>query len=244
MSTDRQRACDRVAGFTLIEALVATALMAMILVALATITGQWMPNWNRGINRVQGDDDLALGLDRLVADLAAAEFIPASAQTPQPLFNGSSQSVVLVRTALSPNAHAGLDIVRFSETNTASGPMLVRTRAPFIPDVEGSRRAQPDFTDPVTLVYAPYRIWFAYAGADRVWRDSWQDQALLPRAVRLTVRDATTRRALAVSTATLLHVAIPAFCIRAKSLADCRTSPLPRGNAAAPGNVSGSAHSQ
>ena len=62
-------------GFTLIEALFATALMGAILAALATVTAQWLPNWNRGFARVQRNELLALGLERLVADLAAAEFV-------------------------------------------------------------------------------------------------------------------------------------------------------------------------
>ena len=45
-----QQRCDKDtrAGFTLLEALVATALMGLILAALATITAQWLPNWDRG----------------------------------------------------------------------------------------------------------------------------------------------------------------------------------------------------
>ena len=42
-----------VSGFTLFEALVATALMGVILAALTMLTSQWLPNWNRGIARVQ-----------------------------------------------------------------------------------------------------------------------------------------------------------------------------------------------
>src|SRR5262245_38984581 len=52
------------AGFTLLEALIATALMAIILAALATITAQWLPNWNRGLARLQRNEHMALGLDR------------------------------------------------------------------------------------------------------------------------------------------------------------------------------------
>jgi len=37
------------AGFTLIEVLMATLLMTVILAALATVTAQWLPNWNRGM---------------------------------------------------------------------------------------------------------------------------------------------------------------------------------------------------
>ena len=36
-------------GFTLIETLVALALTGLVLSALANITSQWLPNWNRGI---------------------------------------------------------------------------------------------------------------------------------------------------------------------------------------------------
>ncbi len=234
MSARQSQIRNRIAGFTLIEALVATALMATILAALATITAQWMPNWNRGMSRVQSDEDLALGLDRLVADLAAAEFVPAGPQTVAPLFSGTSQSVIFVRTALSPNAHPSLEIVRFAEINGANGPVLMRTRAPFEPDGINDRD-QLHFTDPVALVRAPYRISLSYAGADRVWRDTWEREKLLPRAVRLIVRDATTRRALAVSTATLLHVESPPDCLSANSFANClasRQQPTPDGGRA------------
>src|SRR5205085_7223546 len=57
------------AGFTLIEVLLATLLMTVILAALATVTSQWLPNWNRGIARVQRAEKLAIGLDRIAADL-------------------------------------------------------------------------------------------------------------------------------------------------------------------------------
>jgi len=225
--TVRRRSCrSRIAGFTLLEALIATALMAMILIALATITAQWMPNWNRGMTRVQQDENLALGLDRLVADLTAAEFIPASRQTLKPFFDGTSHSVTFVRTTLSPNASPGLEIVRYGEVSSTHGSVLVRTWAPFVREV-GNDREQPHFADPVALVHAPYRILLSYAGADRVWRDTWQHETLLPKAVRLTVRDAVTGTTLAASTATLLHVEIPADCINAKSFADCLASLSP-----------------
>ncbi len=226
MTARPQRRRHHIAGFTLLEALIATALMAMVLMALATITAQWMPNWNRGMSRVQQDEDLALGLDRLLADLSAAEFIPVGRQTLKPLFDGTSHSLTFVRTALSPNASPGLEIVRYGEVSGANGPVLVRTRAPFVRQA-GNDQDQPRFSDPVALVHAPYRILLSYAGADRVWHDTWQHETLLPKAVRLTVRDAITNTTLAASTATLLHVEIPADCINAKSIGDCLASLYP-----------------
>lgn len=219
-----------IAGFTLIEALVATALMAMLLTALATITAQWMPNWNRGMARVERADDLALALDRFVADLAAAEFIPANRKTLMPYFDGTSDSVTFVRTALSPNAPPGLEIVHIAEVKSANGAALVRTQAPFVRleqaehNEQADRDEGPRFANPVALISEPYSVSLSYAGADSVWHDTWQQAPFLPKAVRLTVRNLKTRWALAVSTATLLHIEMPATCIKTQSFADCVSS--------------------
>ncbi len=211
------------AGFTLLEALAATVVMTVIVAALATITAQWLPNWNRGLVRIQHYEQLALGLERLSADLAAAQFIPPSRTTSQPMFDGSTHSVTFVRTALVPYAFPGLEVVRFAETGREGGLVLVRTRAPFLPLGEGAAD-QRNFADPVVLVRPPYRLSFSYAGADRVWRDAWRREKQLPRAIKLTLRETATQRTLAVSTATLVHAEVPAECIVAKSLAACLES--------------------
>src|SRR3954447_25537122 len=51
-----RRASDSTGGFTLLEAVIALALMGIILGALATISSQWLPNWNRGIGRLQREE--------------------------------------------------------------------------------------------------------------------------------------------------------------------------------------------
>jgi general secretion pathway protein J len=223
------------AGFTLIEALIATALMAAILAAIATVTAQWLPNWNRGFTRVQRNELFAQGFERLVADLAAAQFIPASRQNLMPVFEGTESSVIFVRAALGPNAPMGLEIIRVAEVADNRVPMLVRTRAQNVPLADGYA---PRFTDPVVLVRAPYRVTFAYAGADRIWRSSWRGSPMLPRAVRLQVRDTATQQLLHVSTATMVHSEAPADCVLAEVLADClegRSRPAAGGEQAAPG---------
>jgi general secretion pathway protein J len=212
-------------GFTLIETLFATALMGAVLAALATVTAQWLPNWNRGFQRVQRSELLNLGLERLVADLAAAEFIPPNRRTPNPFFDGEQLSVTFVRSALGPNARPGLEIVRLAETADERGPVMVRMHAPFAPiPPDAGPSYQPAFADPVVLVRAPYRVSFAYAGPDRVWKDTWRDAAVLPSAVRVTLRDAASQRVLSVSTATSIHVEISAECVRPSVEAECGRS--------------------
>ena len=57
-------------GFTLIETLVALALMGLVLSALANLTAQWLPNWNRGLNRIQRSELIGTALQRIADDLA------------------------------------------------------------------------------------------------------------------------------------------------------------------------------
>ncbi len=206
-----------VAGFTLVEALAALVLMGLVLTALATITGQWLPNWSRGFARVQRSELLASAIDRIVADLAAAEFVPPSRETRQPLFEGAERSVTFVRTTLGPNTRPGLDIVSIKETADRLGPILVRSRMAFAPGTS----AQRAFGDPVTMLRAPHRVSFSYAGKDGVWRSSWRDASALPKAVRLIVRDTATGKTLAASTAAMIHTQLPAACVGSASDDDC-----------------------
>ena len=200
-------------GFTLLEALVAVALMGVLLATLATVTAQWMPRWKAGFDRVERADLLGLGLDRIVADLAAAEYVSPGGENARPLFDGTPSSVTFVRSAIGPNAAAGLEIVRLGETDDARGRVLVRSRVPFVP-VTAQAYDELEFTNPIVLVRPPFSVSFAFAGSDRIWQETWHDVAVLPDAVRVTVRNTVTDQILPVSTATLLNVNAPAECAR------------------------------
>src|SRR5919206_1566841 len=206
---DAMKRRGAIAGFTLVEALLATALMGAILAAIATVTAQWLPNWNRGFIRVQGTEVLAAGLERIVADLAAAQFVTAGANIRQPVFDGTELSVTFLRTAIGPNTRPGLELVRIMETGGANGLATVRTHARFLPVGRDGASVQPAPANPVVLVRAPYRVTFSYAGPDRVWRNVWRGEPELPKAIRVHLRDATTDRTLTVSTATLVHAEMP-----------------------------------
>ena len=221
MRSGTRRRAGATGGFTLIETLIATALMMAILAALATVTAQWLPNWNRGFIRVQRTELLSLGLERVVADLTAAEYVTARYGTKHPLFEGRELAVTLVRTAIGPNSPSGLAVVHIGEAADAKGLALVRTQMPFAPADPGADVDLHKLGDPVVLVRAPFRLSFAYAGPDRVWKPAWIDAAELPTAVRVTVRNATTGRVLSVSTAALVHVTASAACVREKNVRDC-----------------------
>ena len=224
--TRARRRRRAVAGFTLIEALVATVLMGIILTALSTVTSRWLSNWNRGFARAQTGELVSIALDRLVADLAAAEFIPVNRDAKMPLFDGTPLAVTLVRTAFGPSARPGLEVVRIAETSDRNGTFLVRAKMPFMPLQAGQLTPNPaGFADPVALIRAPFRVSLAYAGSDGVWKDTWQNMPMLPTSVRVTVRDMRSDRPLSISTASLVHVEMPAACVAAKDKTDCFAQP-------------------
>ncbi|HET6379091.1 MAG TPA: prepilin-type N-terminal cleavage/methylation domain-containing protein [Methylocella sp.] len=203
-------ALSKESGFTLLEAFIAIALMSVLLGTLATVTGHWLRNWKAGLERVQDADLLALGLDRIAADLAAAEYEGPGGENARPLFMGMPGSVTFVRSAIGPNAAPGLEFVRLEMADDARGRVLVRLRAPFMPlGPEAISSGAVAFANPVVLIRPPYHITFAYAGADRVWRDTWQNAKQLPDAVRISVRNGQTGEILPASTATLLNVNAP-----------------------------------
>jgi general secretion pathway protein J len=202
-------------GFTLLEALVAVALMGVLLAMLATVTGHWMANWKTGFDRVQNADLLGLGVDRIAADLAAAEYVSLGGDDARTFFEGTESSVTFVRTAIGPNAAAGLEIVRLGEADDVRGRVLIRERAPFaLVTAKALDAGEVEFTNPIVLMRPPFRVSFAFAGRDRVWQDNWQDGKRLPNAVRVTIRNNLTGEILPVSTATLISVNAPAECVQ------------------------------
>lgn len=206
------------AGFTLFDALVAMILMGMIMTALGAITAQWLPGWNRGFIRVQRSELFKVALDRLAADLSAAEFVTPNRGSKLPIFEGGPSAVTLVRSAIGPNTETGLEVVRIAESSDRQGIALVRTRTRFVPFGYGDISAsQLTFTDPVVLFRAPFRISFSYSSGNGAWQDAWQNMSQLPAAVRFLVRDQTIGQTLAISSAAMTHVEFPVGCVDGSS---------------------------
>jgi general secretion pathway protein J len=227
------------AGFTLVEMLAATLLMGIILATLATITAQWLPNWNRGVTQLQREKILATGLDRLTGDLAAAEFVSVGSGNARPVFDGDDLSVTFVRTTLEPNAGPGLQVVRIAETSdNEGGPTLVRSTAPLpIGASQGVDANALDYANSVVVIRSPYRVSFSYAGPDREWRDDWHGQPVLPRAVRIQIRDNATSALLAATTSTLIHAELPASCTWTGVVSNCPIANHPGAAGTAAGNA-------
>ena len=85
--------------------------------------------------------------------------------------------------------------------------------------------AQIRFADQVVLIRAPFRVTFAYAGADQVWQPTWRARWNSRHDPRVGPRQHT-GQVLAVSSAAVVHVNAPAECARAKSVTACLTARL------------------
>jgi general secretion pathway protein J len=219
----------RQSGFTLIETLAALALMGLLMSALVTMTSQWLPSWNRGLDQIQRSESVSIALDRISADIGASEYMRPNRQTKNVLFDGSKSSMTLVRASLGPNAGRGLEVVRIAEAADRDGTVLTRSHAAFMPGAE----VEPNFADPVVLLRAPYQLTFSYADRDRGWKDSWRDSQVLPAAVLLTVRDATTGRVLPISRIAVIHISASAEGVCAKAQGDCDAKAAAPANGAA-----------
>jgi general secretion pathway protein J len=209
-------------GFTLFEALIAMALMGLVLAILGRVTAQWLPAWHAGFIRVQHSELLGLGLDRITADLAAAEFISLSSANKHPYFEGTPTSATFVRTALGPNTRDGLEVVRLFEMETQRGFAFMRAQAPFrLSGQQGNEATDLVLGNETTLVPPPFRITLAYAGRDRRWQDIWSGNGELPNMVRITISASSAEGAAAASTIALVRIGSPAACARANSASTC-----------------------
>jgi len=173
---------DPEAGFSLLEALAGVAITASILTGLGAVAGQWMPNWRHGFLALQNADLIGLSLDRIVEDVASAEYARLDGGQGAPLFRGETDAVAFVRQAIGPGATPKLEVVRIGAASTKQGVEVERSHAVFAPGAVGA------FHDATTLLRPPFRLEFAYAGPDGQWRSVWSGEARLPRAVRLSVR--------------------------------------------------------
>ncbi|OAE97714.1 hypothetical protein AYJ54_34895 [Bradyrhizobium centrolobii] len=176
---------DAEAGFSLIEAVAAMALMGVILSFLALIIGQWLPAWRRAYDRVQLSETQLIAFDRIAADIGAAEFVMSDRRSRAVLFEGTEREVTFVRTPIGPTADPGLELVRIGETEDLRGPAVTRARVAFVP---GTAEVDPA-SAAVVLLRLPYRLRFAFAGRDQIWRNHWHGADSLPAAVRVTVHD-------------------------------------------------------
>jgi prepilin-type N-terminal cleavage/methylation domain-containing protein len=165
------------AGFTLIEVLAALAIASVVIVATVALIHDVALNFDRGTRTANDADRLLLAIERLAADFASARLVPQTGGTAKAVGRGTELQ--------------GEEVVGLAVEDADGLTRLVRRRAKW----SGPRTAFPALSlqDPVRLFEGRVDIEFAYgsvaADGKVTWTGTWIAQPLLPRLVRLTVRD-------------------------------------------------------
>jgi general secretion pathway protein J len=151
-------------------------------------------------------------LESACCEVAAAEFITPIRGSKLPIFEDTASGVTLVRSVVGPNTKGGLEVVRIGESTGREGIALVRWRTPLAPfGLGGVSASQLNFHR--SRGVAPRRSGFRFPVRPATDRGRTPGKiSPLPSVVRFLVSDQTTGRTLAVSTATMVHVELPADC--------------------------------
>jgi hypothetical protein len=190
--------------------------------------------FDRGTNRVSGADRLALAAERLATDIGSARFV----QEPDPAgtfaaFVGAPTKVTFVgaggiNPGLRGSDSAALtpeEVVSVAVETADDVTQIVRRRA--VRQGPRMRLAEAVLGDPVVLVAGRFDAAFAFAritpeGAIS-WSGSWVRERLLPRLVKLALKDRASGVDLLGGAEFLVRANAPISCARAGSGANCVT---------------------
>jgi type II secretory pathway component PulJ len=206
---------EKMAGFSLLEAIVSLALTALVMAAAGSVVNSWLPSWMHGFHRMQSTNTTAIALERLSSDLAAATFAPSSLATPDPLFEGSPTALTFVTRSLNPNSSGGLQVVRWSVAASDGGYRLLRAAAEYSPLYRA--RQSTVFTQAVLVLRSRDPLKFAYRGENGIQTTRWTSQPQLPTTVITSVAT----RDHEITTAFYVLARVPIECLGSKNLSAC-----------------------
>ena len=222
---------ERRHGFTLVEALAALAIAAVIIAATSALVHNVALHFDHGTRGVSEGERLILAVERLAADIGSARFVTrmsegsaALAFIGEPATAAQPARMIFVSAGgVAANA-SGEEVVSLTTEQDEDVARLVRRRAPWL----GPRTRFEDIRlqDPVVLLEGKFYMSFAFGRLSQdnalAWSDDWRGQ-VMPRFVQLKLRDRLTG-------ADLLTGA--EFVIRADASAGCAQAGAPGGSAA------------
>lgn len=218
------------AGFSLIEVLAALAIASVVIVATAALIHNVALNFDRGTGGVGRADRLLLAVQRLSADFGSARLVPQSGgANVAAAFVGGPTQIKFVAAGGVATGPQGEEVISLTVEEADGTSRLVRRRAAWRgPQTQLDSLA---LRDPVKLIDGRIDIAFAFAriapDGTTTWSETWIGQKLLPRLVRLTVRDRASGADLIPGAQFVLRADAPIGCAQSGANATCLTSDKP-----------------
>ena len=182
------------AGFTLIELVVAMALLGMMMVLLYSGLSFALRSWDAGEVNGRRTADRRIGENFLRREMA--ELFPMRFKDPMAVkvaFEGGAQKLKFVSARAAGLTSGGLSLVGLEVENgaTARERNLVMRRA--MPDDEAKDFGPLDHAERTVLIADVESVQFAYFGTENdftepKWHDTWPYAERIPRLVRLRMR--------------------------------------------------------
>jgi prepilin-type N-terminal cleavage/methylation domain-containing protein len=224
-------------GFTLVEVLAAFAIGAVIIAACAGLIHNVVLNFDRGTRTVDVAERFVLAIDRLSADFASARAVarrseagPALAFLGEPGDGQTPGKILFVAAAPVTGVAPGDEVVMLTVEQDEKVIRLVRRRASWPGPASSFDDVAPD--NPVVLIEGRWSISFLFGRLTPeralAWHSSWIGEPMLPRFVRLLVRDSSGRDVLGEADF-VIRADAPATCGRSDASVSCLT--------AAPGGI-------
>jgi prepilin-type N-terminal cleavage/methylation domain-containing protein len=234
MTTQRRRARAGCAGFTLVEVLAALAIASVIIIACAALIRNIAVYFDRGTRGATEAERLILAVGRLAGDFGSARFVPrrtangtAIAFAAEQESSGRPASVVFVGAGGVASSSSDDELVNLTIERDGDLQRLVRRRATW----PGGRARFEDVTpkDPVVLIEGKLDMSFEFGrpapDGGAVWSSSWAGELVLPRYVRLILRDRETGTDLLGDATFVVRADAPPACGRSDAVPACLSEP-------------------
>jgi Tfp pilus assembly protein PilV len=184
-SARRRARASGEAGFSLVEALAAVVLTALLMSIILPAFGTIATRWMTGQRTVEDADLWERAMVRLAADVGRAAALKVPTERDLVAFWRGDERQILFAAPVAGGGENAFEIVAYSIEPDDAGQSLVRRAGPYT--AAGLDTPVRDLSNPIALASGPYRFRFDHVATDGRKATDWIRQKALPRRVELSV---------------------------------------------------------
>lgn len=178
-------------GFTLIEVLIAMALLGIMVVLLFSSLKICADSWEKGESKITDVNEVAVVYNFFQRHLSATLPLWSDLSEEEKTFSfqGKLQSLQFISTFPASAGRSGLQLFSLYLQKEDNEQVVKVNLTPFFPVAEGEERRQEE----VTLIRRVSDFTLAYFGpvdeiSEGVWTKEWLDKDVLPRLVKINIK--------------------------------------------------------